>query len=67
MMRISYKLTKRTTKTEKIEKSLKILKTYNIQKLKTIRNKMTALGNINHSILNYKLMGPVSVLRLPKE
>ena len=28
---------------------------------------MTALGIIFHSILNYKLMKPVSILQLPKE
>ena len=32
-----------------------------------IRYKLTALGNITHSILNYKLMRSISVLRLYKE
>ena len=34
---------------------------------KTIRYKLTASGNIIHSILNYKPMRPVSYLRLPSE
>ena len=34
---------------------------------KIIRYKLAASGNINHSILNYKPMRPVSNLRLPKE
>ena len=38
-----------------------------IIKFKTIRYKLTASGNINHSVLNYKLMRPVSNLLLPKE
>ena len=42
MVRISYKLTKRTTKTEKIEKPLKIFKIYNFVKLRTARYKLTA-------------------------
>ena len=33
---------------------------------KTIRYKLTASGNIIHSILNYKPMRPMSNLRLPK-
>ena len=37
------------------------------QNFKIIRYKLTALGNINHSILNYKAMRPVINLRLPKE
>ena len=45
-MRISYNLTKRTTKKEKIEKFLKILKMYNIINFKTIRYKLAALGVI---------------------
>ena len=36
MMRISNKLTKRTTKTEKIKKSLKILKMYSVINFKII-------------------------------
>ena len=34
---------------------------------KTIRYKMTASGNINHSILKYKPMRPVINLWLPEE
>ena len=63
LMKKSYNLTKRTTKTEKLEKNFKMF-TINI---KTIRYKLTASGNINHSILNYKPMRPVINLRLPKE
>ena len=63
MMKISYKLTKRTTKTEKFEKKLKKY----IIKFKTIRYILRALGFIIHSIFNYKLMRPVRTLRLPKE
>ena len=44
MMRISYKLTKKTTKTEKLKNSLK---KYNITNFETIRYKMTASNNIN--------------------
>ena len=51
MMRISHKLTKKTTKTENFEKSLKM---YNIIKFETFRYKMTASGNINQREL-YKL------------
>ena len=64
MMKISYKLTKTTTKTEKFEKALKM---YNIINSQTIRYKLSASVNIIHSIFNYKLMRPVSTLRLPKE
>ena len=64
MMRISNKLTKKKTKTEKFKKSLKI---YNIINFETIRYKMTASGNINPRILNYKLLRPVSILRLLKD
>ena len=39
---------------------------YNTINFKTIRSKLTASGNINKSILIYKLMGPVSFLP-PKE
>ena len=60
----SYKMTKRTTKIKKIEKSLRM---YNIKKIMTIRYKLTASGTIIHSITNYKLMMPVSILRLHKE
>ena len=66
MMRISYKLTKRTTKTEKVEKSLKILKCI-ISNFNTALYKMTASGNIIHSIINYKLMRSVGIFRLLKE
>ena len=66
MIRLSYKLTKRT-KLKKIEKSLKMFKIYNNLSFNTIRRKLTASGNINHSILTYKLMRPVSFLLLPKE
>ena len=34
---------------------------------KTIRYELTASGNTIHSILNYKLMRPISNLGLPKE
>ena len=61
MMRLSYKLTKITTKTEKIERSLKILKMYNIINFKIIRIKLTGLGNIMHSILIYKANGTVQL------
>ena len=44
MMRIRYKLTKKTKKTDKFKISLKM---YNIINFETIRYKMTALGNIN--------------------
>ena len=67
IMRINYKLTIKATKSEKIEKSLKVFKRYNIINFISIRNKLTALGDPFHSILNYNLMGPVSFLRLPKE
>ena len=60
MMRLCYKLTKRTTKTEKPEKSLKIVKMNKIVNFKTIRSKLTSSSNIIHSTLINKLMGPVS-------
>ena len=63
MMRISYKLTKKTTKTEKFKKSLEM---FNMIKFETIRYKMTASGNVNPWILIYKLLRHVSILRLPK-
>ena len=62
LMKISYNLTK-ITQTEKFGKCSKMY----IIDLKSIRYKLTALGNIIHSILIYKLMRPVSNLRLPKE
>ena len=34
---------------------------------KTIRYKLTASGNIIHSILNYKPIRPLRYLRLPRE
>ena len=64
MMSVKYKLMKRTTNAEKTEKSSKI---YNIKNFKTIRYKVTASGNMIHSIFNYKLMRPVNNLRLPKD
>ena len=63
LKKISYNLTKRTTKTEKLENYFKMF----IINFKTIRYKLTASGNINHSILNYKPMRPVINLRLPKD
>ena len=63
MTRISYKLTKRTTKTEKFEK---ILEMYNIIIYKTIGYKLTASGNITNLTVNYKFMKPIRILRLPK-
>ena len=63
MMKTRYKLTKRTTKTENFEKKLK---TYIII-FNTFRYKLSASGNVIYSIFNYKLMRPVSNLRLPKE
>ena len=62
MMKISYKLVRRTRKTEKFEKSSEIY----IINLKTIRYKMTVLDNIIPSVLNYRTMRPVRNLRLPK-
>ena len=44
-----------------------MFKIYNNISFNTIRRKLTASGNINHSILTYKLMRPVSFLLLPKE
>ena len=52
----------RTTKLK-----LNNLKPNNIINFKTIRSKLTALSNILHSILSYKLMRPLSVLRLQKQ
>ena len=63
MMKISYKLTKRTTKTEKFEKNGKMY----IINFKTISHKLSPLGNIFHSIFNYQLMRLVSNLGLLKE
>ena len=64
MMRISYKLTKRTTKTKKSEKPLKILKMYMVIIFKTIRYRLTASDEIVHSNLSNKLMRPLSILQL---
>ena len=61
-MKISYNLTKRTTKA-KVGKIFQNV----YQNFKIIRYKLTASGNINNSILNYKPMKPVINLRLPKE
>ena len=60
MMRISYKLTKRTTKTKKIKKHLKI----SIISFKTIHLELTALVEIAYSILLNKVLRPVSNLQL---
>ena len=62
----SYKLMQRTTETEKIEKSSKILTKCNVINFKSIHFKLTASSKIVHSILNYKLIRPVSILRLHK-
>ena len=62
-MRISYKLTKRTTKTEKIEENFKMY----VINLMTIRYKLATSDKIIHSKLNYKFMRPVSILRTRKE
>ena len=48
MMRINYKLTKRTN----TEKYKNCIKTNSIVDFNTIRYKLSALSNINHSILN---------------
>ena len=54
MMRISYKLTKGTTKT--IQKTIQIksekMKTNNIINFETIQYELTAQGNVIYSILN---------------
>ena len=50
-------------KTEKLKNSLKI---YIIINFKAIRCKLSASGSIIQSIFNYKLMRPVSILRLLK-
>ena len=39
---------------------------HNIKKTKTICYKLNALGNIIHSIFNYKFKKPASILRLSK-
>ena len=63
LMKISYKLRKKTTKTEKFEKQLKVY----IINFKTKSYELTAWSNIIYSILNYKLKRVVSNLRLPKK
>ena len=50
MLKISYKLTKRTTKTEKNENSFKVLQLYNFINFKTIRNKLTVKSLIQSLI-----------------
>ena len=39
---------------------------YKIIRFDSILYKLTALRNVIQSILNYKLIRPVSILRLPK-
>ena len=51
-------------KLKKFEKSLIL---FNIIYFKTIRYKLTASGIVIHLIYNYRLMRPVSILRLPKK
>ena len=63
LMKISYNLTKRATKTEKFENYFKMY----IINLKTKGYELTVSGNIINSIPNYKLKRLVSNLRLPKE
>ena len=63
LMKISYNLTKRTTKTEKFENYLKLY----IINFKTKGYELTASGSIIISILNYKLKRLVRILRLHKE
>ena len=62
-----YKLTKRTRKSKKIEKSVKILKVYYIRNFENARYKLTALGNIIHPYIIYKLMRSISMFRPGKE
>ena len=66
LMRISYKLTKTTTKAEKKRKILIIFKMYSIKSFESKRYKLTALRKTIQSILNHKLVRPVSILWLPK-
>ena len=63
LMKISYNLTKRTTKTKKFKNYLKMY----IINFKTKGYELTASGNLINSILNYKLTRLISNLRLPKE
>ena len=62
-MTISYKLSKKTTKTEKFEK---FLKTNIIKNFWTNHYKLIALRNFFHSILISMLTRPLSILRLQK-
>ena len=62
-MKISYNLTKRTTKTKKFENYLKMY----IINFKTKGYELTASGNIKNTILNNKRKRLVSIFRLPKE
>ena len=50
LMKISYNLTKRTTKTEKFEKYFKLF----IINFKTIQYKLTSLGNISPKLQAYE-------------
>ena len=50
LMKISYNLTKRTTKTERFEKCFKLF----ILDFKTIHYKLTASGNINPNLQTYE-------------
>ena len=43
------------------------MKIYDIINFDTTRYKMTASGNIDLWIFNYKLLKPVNILRLPKD
>ena len=63
MMRLNYKLTKRT----KTEKYKKCFRTNNTIKFNTTRKKLSELSNIIHSILIWKPERPVSILRLHEE
>ena len=63
LMKISYNLTKRTTKTRYCENYLKMY----IRNFKTKSYELKVSGNIFISILNYKLKRLVSSLRLTKE
>ena len=54
-------------KQQKQQKFKKSLKKYNIINFETICYKKIASSNINPWILNYKLLRPVSILRLPKD
>ena len=62
LMKISYNLTKRATKTETFENFNMFIINF-----KTIRYKLTASGNIIHSMPNGKPRRTISNLRLPKQ